>query len=251
MSSNCSQRSNKRKFHAILCDCAFCKAHTYPNPLPNWECFCPECTDIQPAEMDEALNTSDIVQFLRRANNVECCCGLCATCIPDPQFFYTVYRHRISRTSCECPICIEYNTHLPLRRANAVGCECGVCATCIPDKTNLSSRQRRKFHSPLCNCVFCVDFYETHTSQIDPTWQCFCPECTDIKSDEMERALTASDLRQFLRRASNCLCTCGVCATCVSDTEFFYTVYWHKKTRVDCICPFCELYDYTVTTFNL
>ena len=80
MSSNCSQRSNKRKFHAILCDCAFCKAHTYPNPLPNWECFCPECTDIQPAEMDEALNTSDIVQFLRRANNVECCCGLCATC---------------------------------------------------------------------------------------------------------------------------------------------------------------------------
>ena len=109
MSNNVSQRSNKRKFHSLECDCAFCKAHVYPNPSPNWECFCVDCTSITQQEMDVTLNTTDIAQYVRQANNVECDCGLCATCIIDTQFFYTVYRHRISRTSCECPICAKYN----------------------------------------------------------------------------------------------------------------------------------------------
>jgi hypothetical protein len=104
-------------------------------------------------------------------------------------------------------------------------------------------RQRRKFHGLSCACVFCVDFYENKTRQTSPDWQCFCSECTDITSEEMEKALADTDFFRFLRRANNCLCRCGVCATCVSCTEFFYTVYWHKQTRIECKCPFCELYD--------
>ena len=112
-------------------------------------------------------------------------------------------------------------------------------------------RQRRKFHGLTCECVFCVEFYENKTRQSSPDWQCFCSKCTTLTSEEMKETLADSNVRQYLRRTNNCLCQCGVCANCVSYTEFFYTVYWHKKTRTECKCPFCELYDYNVSTFNL
>lgn len=239
MSNNVSQRSNKRKFHSIECDCAFCNTWTYPNPSPNWECFCPECTSITQQEMDDTLQTSDFVQILRQENNIECDCGLCVTCISDTQFSYTVYRHRISRIACECPICADYNTEI----ANA--------EIANVDSAQRKHRKRRKFHSPLCNCFFCVDFYETKTSSTDPTWQCFCPDCTDIESTEMEETLHTSDLKQFLRRANNCECRCGVCASCVSDTEFFYTVYRHKESDAQCTCPFCRHHLHYLTTYFL
>jgi len=114
MSNNCSQRSNKlkrnkRKFHFLDCECFFCKTHVYPNPIPDWECFCKECTNITHEEMENTLLFTDIDQFLRRANNVECTCGLCATCVSCAEFFYTIYQHRITRDACNCPFCTEYN----------------------------------------------------------------------------------------------------------------------------------------------
>jgi hypothetical protein len=128
----------------------------------------------------------------------------------------------------------------------------------IDNSNTQQRRQRRKFHSPLCDCVFCMDFYETKIRQTSPDWQCFCQECATISyeemdeemNEEMNEALHTADVRQYLRRTNNCFCRCGVCANCVNDTEFFYTVYWHKKTRIECKCPFCELYDYNVLTFN-
>ena len=262
MSNNVSQRSNKRKFRSIECDCAFCNTWTYPNPSPNWECFCGDCTSITQEEMDETLNTSDFVQILRRANNVECDCGLCATCIPDTQYSYTVYRHRISRVACECPICADYNAEIAnvevanaevanaeIANAEVTNAEVTNAEVANVDSTQRKQRKRRKFHSPLCNCFFCVDFYETNTSKTDPTWQCFCPDCTDIESTEMEETLNTSDLKQFLRRANNCECRCGVCATCVSDAEFFYTVYRHKESDEQCVCPFCRHHLHYLTTY--
>jgi len=113
-------------------------------------------------------------------------------------------------------------------------------------------RKRRKFHSPLCNCVFCVDFYETKQSTTDPTWECFCSECTSITSDEMDLTLKSSQkIQQFLRRANNCECTCGYCASCVTDTEFFFTVYRHKQRDEQCACPFCQSHQYHLTKYIL
>ena len=118
------------------------------------------------------------------------------------------------------------------------------------DNTN-NNYQRRKFHGLTCECVFCVDFYDNKTRKTEPDWQCFCSECTDQTSEEMEKALLDKpDVFRFLRRANNCLCRCGVCATCVSCTEFFYTVYCHKQTFIECKCPFCELYNHNLSIFN-
>lgn len=220
MSNNVSQRSNKRKFHSIEYDCAFCNTWT----SPNWECFCPKCTSITQEEMDETLKTSDFVQILRRANNVECECGLCATCIPDTQFSYTVYRHRISRTSCECPICAYYNADIA--HADVAHVEVANVVS-----TQRKHRNRRILHRS--------------------TWQCFCPDCTDIETTEMEETLRTSKMKQFLRRASNCQCGCGVCGSCVSDAEFFYTVYRHKEYDEHCVCPFCRYYLHYLTTYFL
>jgi len=101
-------RKYKRKYHAIQCNCVFCQTQKYPEPLPNWACFCPECTDITPEEMQYELATSDFVQYPRRANNIECRCGLCAACVPDTEYFYTVYHHELTRVGCECPFCQTY-----------------------------------------------------------------------------------------------------------------------------------------------
>ncbi len=120
-----------------------------------------------------------------------------------------------------------------------------------PTELIQSIQQRRKFHGLTCICVFCLDYYDNDVCTQCPNWECFCPECTEVTIDDMIESVDNSDIRQYLRRANNCFCQCGVCANCVSNIEFFYTVFRHKQSQFKCCCPFCDLYDTTVANFKL
>lgn len=157
----------------------------------------------------EIQNTNNIVspikEFLRRANNCDCECGICATCLSDTDYFKIVADHYYKNCEqCVCNVCSDYNTNLH---------EITMSNKCIDNiyyddnKTNLHK----------------IIYYKPFTKSINPK------------------------VRVFLRHANNCNCKCGICATCVSDYEYFKIISEHIEQVETCDCKFCTSYrDYHI-----
>jgi hypothetical protein len=122
-----------------------------------------------------------------------------------------------------------------IRRANSVGCECGVCASCISDEDYYNIVRTHSYLS--CQCKICSDYRINIEMDITTSVKCRCNVCYELFKKNLDPRV-----KVFLRRANNCQCDCGVCATCMSEITYFQTVSDHIEFVKTCDCKVCQSY---------
>ena len=97
--------------------------------------------------------------------------------------------------------------------------------------------------NPDCLCAICVNYREyihRYGYQMYSDVQDVKPDVQDVQ--DVQDIETSHVFQYFLRRANNCECRCGVCASCISDDDYMKIVMSHYTFIPFCLCMHCVDY---------
>ena len=121
------------------------------------------------------------------------------------------------------------------------------------DHITIRLNPHRKFHQLDCECTECTKCTERYgelvatpnhlqTNIYDTIDEpCLCGRCFTDAGDAYPQNLD-NRVRIFLRRSNNCMCTCGVCLSCMPNHMYFKIISDHIDRINICQCRYCRNY---------